>query len=160
MPECLTSRLARSWLVAACLAVGLLAPSAASAEPSSRACDARANDTPHKLLPCIQTDDLWNHMEAFQAIADANPGLDGHPSRNSGEPGYWESAQYVKYKMEAAGYAVRLQPYTFTYTSFVGTPTWSQTTPTARSFRLVSDWNPGPSNGDANGPIQPAGTLR
>ena len=61
-------------------------------------------------------------MEAFQAIADANPGLDGHPSRNSGEPGYWESAQYVKHKMEAAGYAVRLQPYTFTYTSFVGTP--------------------------------------
>jgi hypothetical protein len=33
-------------------------------------------------------DDLWNHMKAFQAIADANPSpADGHPSRNSGEPG-------------------------------------------------------------------------
>ena len=27
-------------------------------------------------------------MQAFQEIADANPGPDGHPSRNSGEPGY------------------------------------------------------------------------
>ena len=28
-------------------------------------------------------------MQAFQAIADANPSpADGHPSRNSGEPGY------------------------------------------------------------------------
>jgi peptidase M28-like protein/PA domain-containing protein len=160
MPGCLTSRLARSWLVAACVAVGLLAPSAASAEPSSRACDARANDTPHKLLPCIQTDDLWNHMKAFQAIADANPGLDGHPSRNSGEPGYWESAQYVKRKMEAAGYAVRLQPYTFTYTSFVGTPTWSESSPTSRSFTLVDDWNPGSSNGTATDKqVQAAGGI-
>jgi hypothetical protein len=32
-------------------------------------------------------------MQAFQAIADANPGLDGHPSRNSGELGYLKSAQ-------------------------------------------------------------------
>jgi hypothetical protein len=42
-------------------------------------------------------------MRAFQAIADANPGLDGHPSRNSGEPGYWASVQYVERKMKAAG---------------------------------------------------------
>ncbi|MEA2462130.1 MAG: hypothetical protein QOH90_2307 [Actinomycetota bacterium] len=160
MPQHLASRRARSWLVAGCLAVGLLAPSGASAEPSSRACNVRANDTPHKLLPCIKTDDLWNHMEAFQAIADANPGLDGHASRNSGEPGYWESAQYVKRKMKAAGYDVKLQPYTFTYTSFVGTPTWSQTSPTAHDFTLVEDWNPGSSTGTAtDAQVQPAGGI-
>jgi hypothetical protein len=160
MSQPLTSRLARSWLVAACLAVGLVAPPGASAEPSSRGCDARANDTPHKLLPCIQTRDLWNHMKAFQAIADANPGLDGHPSRNSGEPGYWESAQYVKRKMQAAGYRVTLQPYTFTYTSFVGTPTWSESSPTSRSFTLVEDWNPGSSSGTATDKqVQPAGGI-
>ena len=34
-------------------------------------------------------------MQAFQAIANANPGPDGHPSRNSGEPGYKASADYV-----------------------------------------------------------------
>jgi len=117
------------------------------------------NDTPAKLLPCIQKDDLWNHMQAFQAIADANPGLDGHPSRNSGEPGYLASAQYVKNKMEAAGYDATLQPYKFTYTSFVGTPTWSEVSPTARNFNLVTDWNPGTSNGSADADIQPAGGI-
>jgi hypothetical protein len=98
-------------------------------------------------------------MQAFQAIADANPGLDGHASRNSGEPGYWASVQYVKNKMEAAGYDVTIQPYTFTYTSFVGTPTWSESSPTSRSFQLVTDWNPGTSNGSANGDVQPAGGI-
>jgi hypothetical protein len=98
-------------------------------------------------------------MKAFQQIADDNPGLDGHPSRNSGEPGYLASVQYVKDKMDAAGYNTSIQTYTFPYSSFVGTPTWSQTTPTARSFTLVSDWTPGTSNGDASGPVQPAGGI-
>jgi len=41
------------------------------------------NDTPGTLVPCIQRDDLWNHMKAFQAIANANPSpADGMPSRN------------------------------------------------------------------------------
>jgi hypothetical protein len=145
-------------LVGLCLAVGLFAPTTAGAITSAQ-CDARVNDTPSKLVECIQTDDLWNHMKAFQAIADANSGLDGHPSRNSGEPGYWASVQYVKNKMEAAGYDVTIQPYTFTYTSFVGTPTWSETSPTPRSFQLVTDWNPGTSNGTADGEVQPAGGI-
>jgi Zn-dependent M28 family amino/carboxypeptidase len=159
MPQRLTSRPARSWLVAACLAIGLLAPAGASAAPSSAACNARANDTPKKLLPCIKTGDLWAHMQAFQAIADANPGLDGHPSRNSGEPGYKASADYVAQKMRAAGYDVTLQPYTFTYSSFVGTPSFSETSPTPHDFALVDEWNAGTSNGTADAPVQPAGGI-
>ena len=59
------------------------------------ACANRVNNTSKKLVECIRTEDLWRHMQAFQAIADANPGADGHPSRNSGEPGYKASADYV-----------------------------------------------------------------
>jgi Peptidase family M28/PA domain len=157
MPRRLRAR-PHLWLVTSCLAVGLFVPTTAGAITSAQ-CDARVNDTPSKLVECIQTADLWNHMQAFQAIADANPGLDGHASRNSGEPGYWASVQYVKNKMEAAGYDVTIQPYTFTYTSFVGTPTWSESSPTSRSFELVTDWNPGTSNGSANGDVQPAGGI-
>jgi len=153
MPHRLKSRLAKSWLVPACLAVGLIAPSGATA---ASPCASRANDTPAKLLPCIKTADLWDHMQAFQDIADANPGLDGHPSRNAGEPGYLASALYVKDKMEAAGYDVALQRYKFTYTSFVGTPTWSAN---GQSYTLVNDWNPGTSNGTASGAIQPSGGI-
>src|SRR5689334_16583310 len=56
--------------------------------PSAFACAHRDNNTASKLLECIRTNDLWRHLSAFQAIADAHPGADGHPSRNSGEPGY------------------------------------------------------------------------
>ena len=42
----------------------------------------------------------------MQAIADANPGADGHPSRNSGEPGYKASVDYVANLMRKAGYDV------------------------------------------------------
>ena len=90
MPHRLKSRLAKSWLVAACLAVGLIAPSGASAAPSSAACNARVNDTPNKLLPCIQTADLWAHMQAFQDDRRREPGP-GRPSvaqlRRAGLPG-------------------------------------------------------------------------
>jgi Zn-dependent M28 family amino/carboxypeptidase len=159
MPETLKSRLAKSWLVPLCVAAGLAVPANASAAPTPAECDARVNDTPSKLVECIQTDDLWNHMRAFQMIANANLGLDGHPSRNSGEPGYWASVQYVKSKMEAAGYDVTIQPYKFTYSSFIGTPTWSESTPTSRNFELVTDWNPGTSNGTADADLEPAGGI-
>ena len=74
----------RSWVVLLCVAAGLglfAAPSASAATSAAPAvsaaprdaCDTQVNDTPSKLLPCIKTDDLWNHMKKFQAIANANP---------------------------------------------------------------------------------------
>src|SRR5690349_23172361 len=128
------------WLVPLCVLAGLCVAGPAGAASSS-GCDNRVNDTPGKLVPCITTDDLWNHMQALQAIADANPGADGHPSRNSGEPGYKASVDYVADAMRRAGYDVTLQPYTFTYTSYIGTPSFSEASPTARSFALITDWN-------------------
>jgi Zn-dependent M28 family amino/carboxypeptidase len=153
------SRLGRSWLLPLCVAAGFVVPANASAITPAE-CDARVNDTPAKLIPCIQQDDLWNHMQQFQAIANANPGPDGHPSRNSGEPGYKASADYVAKVMKDAGYDVKIQTYKFNYSAFVGTPTWSEASPTARSFTVVTDWNPGTSNGTVtDGQIQPAGGI-
>ena len=77
---------------------------------------------PQKLVDCVNQHDLWAHMVKFQQIADANPGADGHPSRNSGEPGYKASADYVARVMREAGYKVQLQEYKFHYVSFVGSP--------------------------------------
>src|SRR5262245_22342697 len=79
MARRLTSRLSLAWLLSLCVLVGLAAPGGAGAATSSSGCDNRVNDTPGKLVPCVTQDDLWNHMKAFQAIADANPGTDGHP---------------------------------------------------------------------------------
>jgi peptidase M28-like protein/PA domain-containing protein len=138
--------------------VGLGAASNAGAITSAQ-CDAQVNDTPAKLLPCIQTKDLWKHMQAFQAIADANPGPDGHPSRNSGEPGYKASADYVAAAMAAAGYSVTLQQYTIPYFAFLGQPTFSEVSPTPTNYTFNVDWGPGASTGAANAAIQPVGGI-
>ena len=98
-------------------------------------------------------------MKDFQAIADANPGPDGHPSRNSGEPGYKASVDYVASAMEAAGYGVTIQPYTFEYYAYKGTPSFSEVSPTAHDYVLLTDWGPGKSIGIAAGAIQPAGGI-
>ncbi len=132
---------------------------ASAKAPTPAECDARANDTPSKLLPCIQKDDLWNHMTQFQAIADANPGPDGMPSRNSGEPGYKASADYVAALMTAAGYNVTIQSYKFTYFAYTATPTLKEVSPTLHDYGVVDEWNPGQSTGTANAALQPAGGI-
>jgi hypothetical protein len=99
-------------------------------------------------------------MQAFQAIADANPGPDGHASRNSGEPGYKASVDYVAKLMREAGYDVTIQTYKFPYFAYAGLPTFSEVSPTARDFTVAVDWNPGQSIGTATGAdVQPAGGI-
>jgi Peptidase family M28/PA domain len=160
MQERLRLRRPRSWLVLLCAAVGvgLLAVPTASAITSAQ-CDARVNDTPSKLVECVQTADLWNHMKAFQKIANQNPGPDGHPSRNSGEPGYRASVDYVARLMQQAGYDVTIQPYKFLYYAYLGIPTFTEVSPTPHTYTLNNDWGPGQSTGTANAAIQPAGGI-
>src|SRR5512132_4102073 len=138
-------RLRSSWavLVGVVVALGVFAAPSTSAVTASE-CDTRANDTPSKLIPCIQTADLWNHMKAFQEIADQNPGPDGHPSRNSGEPGYKASADYVANLMQQAGYDVTLQKYQFDYYAYTGIPSMSSG---GTDLVLGVDWGPGQSLG-------------
>lgn len=161
MPVSRRSRLRHRWLVPLCCAVlVMLVPTGAGAVTSSQ-CDNRVNDTPDTLVPCIQETDLWNHMKAFQKIANQNPSpADFHPSRNSGEPGYKASADYVANVMRAAGYDVTLQPYKFTYYAYTSPPTFSEVSPTAHDYALTSEWNPGQSTGTAtNAQVQPAGGI-
>jgi len=160
MQQRLRLRRPRSWLVLLCAAVGvgLLAVPTASAITSAQ-CDARVNDTPSKLVECIQTDDLWNHMKAFQEIANQNPGPDGMPSRNSGEPGYKASADYVAALMKQAGYDVTIQTYKFIYYAFTGIPAFREVSPTPHTYTLNDEWGPGQSIGTANAALQPVGGI-
>jgi PA domain len=161
MPRRMRSRRSHSWVGLLCVAVGraLIAVPNASAITSAQ-CDARVNDTPSKLVECIQTDDLWKHMQNFQAIADANPSpADGHPSRNSGEPGYKASVDYVASVMKDAGYNVTIQPYKFTYFAFTGIPVFTEISPTPHDYEVVDEWNPGQSTGTTTADLQPAGGI-
>src|SRR4029077_3113268 len=131
------------WIVPFGAVVGLtlFAMTNASAKTTAN-CDTQVNDTPSKLVPCVQQKDLWKIMQNFQAIANANPSpADGHPSRNSGEPGYKASADYVASVMKAAGYDVTLQPYKFTYYAYTAIPTFSEVSPTPHDYVPGVDWN-------------------
>jgi hypothetical protein len=165
MQQRVRRRLPRLWLVPFCAAVtalvgavGPVTPTSAGAITSAQ-CAARVNDTPSKLVECIQTDDLWNHMKAFQAIADANPGPDGHASRNSGEPGYKASVDYVARLMTEAGYNVTIQTYKFFYFAFTALPVFREVSPTAHDYVLADEWGPGQSMGSPTADLQPAGGI-
>jgi hypothetical protein len=99
-------------------------------------------------------------MVNFQAIADANPSpADGMPSRNSGEPGYKASVDYVAGLMEDAGYNVTIQPYKFLYYAYTAIPTFSEVSPTPHSYTLNDEWGPGRSTGTTTADLQPAGGV-
>ena len=134
-------------LMAALVTAGAaLVPSTPASAAGDQGCQERVNNSAQKLIDCVRTADLWQHMQAFQAIADANPGADGHPSRNSGEPGYKASADSVAKVMKDAGYDVTLQQYTFDYFTFVGTPVFNVVSPTPKTFVPGTDFNPAPLN--------------
>jgi Zn-dependent M28 family amino/carboxypeptidase len=149
----------RLLLLCGAVGLGLLSAPTAGAITSAQ-CDARVNDTPSKLVECVQTADLWNHMKAFQKIANQNPSpADGHPSRNSGEPGYKASADYVAALMRQAGYDVTIQTYKFLYYAYLGIPAFSEVSPSPFTYTLNVDWGPGQSTGTANAALQPAGGI-
>ena len=159
MPRGTARGLGHLSLLLLCVIAGLAAPGSAAAI-SSTGCANRVNDTPEKLIPCIRTADLWGYMQHFQAIANANLGADGHPSRNSGEPGYKASVDYIARLMKTAGYNVTIQTYTFDYFSFVGTPQFSEVSPTPHDYALNDEWDPARSSGTAtDAQVQPAAGI-
>ena len=92
-------------LVVASVAVPV---SATGSAPSSSGCANRNINQIDKLLNCVDGDDASVHLEALQAIADANGG-----TRESGTPGYDESADYVADLLEDAGYEIERQVFDF-----------------------------------------------
>lgn len=86
----------------------IVIPNAASAAPSQNGCTNRTLNTIDKLLSCVNADDVVEHLEALQDIADANGG-----TRASGTPGYDASADYVAGLLEDAGYTIERQEFDF-----------------------------------------------
>lgn len=129
--------------------------------PADTSCATRSHTVAATLVDCIQQGALWNQMVAFQQIADANPGPDGHASRNSGEPGYLASVNYVANLMRAAGYRVTIQSYTFPYYVYSSLPVLSEVSPTASTFVRGVDWtlSRGSGSGDVTAAVQPVGGI-
>ncbi|MFI6324214.1 M28 family metallopeptidase [Nonomuraea sp. NPDC050556] len=62
------------------------------------------------LVEAVSTENVLGHLQALQAIADANDG-----NRAAGTSGYDASADYVAAKLRRAGYQVTMQPFEFPF---------------------------------------------
>ena len=107
-------------LAALCATAVLAVPATAAAAPNN-------NNSP-KLREAVSVPEIREHMEALQAISDANGG-----NRLAGFPGHDASAAYVKERLEAAGYEATYHNFTYNYTgprtapvlSIVGGPSYA-----------------------------------
>jgi Zn-dependent M28 family amino/carboxypeptidase len=134
-----------SRFLAAVAAATILAVPAATASA-----DPNANNS-KKLRDAVSVAGIREHMAAFQAIADANGG-----NRLAGAPGHEASAQYVTQRLQAAGYEVSSQPFTYTFTgtrtpsvlSVVGGPSY------ANGFQFTTPGSLAPADsGDVTAPL-------
>jgi len=135
------------------------APSSSStteAVPSEQVCHTRVNDTPEKLLECIQPSSLWNHLAHFQKIANEHKGSDGHGNRDTGTAGYKASVDYVAALMRQAGYHVTIQQYQYNASEVAGVPQFGAPD---QSYALTRDWLVAQRSGGGTltASIEPAG---
>lgn len=80
------------------------------------------------LREAVSAANITDHLEALQAIADANGG-----TRAAGTPGYEASAVYIEQQLTAAGYVPTRQH--FSYDQFnVVSAVMDRITPTARTY--------------------------
>ena len=102
------------------------------------------------LRDAVTVEGVLAHEQAFQAIADANGG-----TRAAGTPGYEASGAYVEDQLEAAGYAVSRQE--FTYEQFIlNDSTMAQTAPGSTVYVEDQDFAAMTysGSGDVTAPVQ------
>ncbi|WP_084965836.1 M28 family metallopeptidase [Thermoactinospora rubra] len=112
-------------------AISALSLATALLLPLSLASPAQADPAPsHKrLIDSVTAPAVKKHLQAFQAIADANGG-----TRASGTPGYDASRDYVAARLRKAGYAVTLQPFEFGFFREKSTAQMAQISPEPKTY--------------------------
>jgi Zn-dependent M28 family amino/carboxypeptidase len=131
---------------AASAAVALIATLAAA--PANAAPN---NNTVRKLTQAVTTDGVLTHLEALQAVADANGG-----NRAAGRPGYAASVEYIVGQLEANGYDAQVQAFQFPYVE--DNSEMVRVSPNARVFANGTDFlrnrfDSGVPEGTATGPL-------
>ncbi len=127
------------------IAFALVPGGSATAAPAQKGCENRTNTTVQALLECVRASGAVEHLEALQAIADANGG-----TRAAGTPGYEASVDYVVDTLEAAGWDVSIDEFPFTY---VGPSTLQQLTPVNATYPTGPFTGSGP--GDVTAAVTP-----
>ncbi|MFS8478877.1 MAG: M28 family peptidase [Micromonosporaceae bacterium] len=138
-----TVRRALAGTAAVALAGGLTLGNPAQAAPN--------NNSAKKLTKAVTLQGVLRHLDAFQAIADANGG-----NRGSGLPGYDATVDYVAGLLEDAGYQVTRQRFDFNFFQEFGS-SFAQTAPTPTTYVDGTDYDlmEFSGSGDVTGPVVP-----
>ncbi len=126
MSQLLTTEWRRRGLIsviALALSMLIAVPTAHADDHGNRGCNGR-NDSYDQLLLCVTVDNVLDHEERFQRIADRNDG-----TRASGTPGYDQSVRYIVRELERARYDVTVQEFPFDFFQELSPPTLDQVSP-------------------------------
>jgi Zn-dependent M28 family amino/carboxypeptidase len=123
----MSRRSSRLWLAAGVIALVSSTWSGATAAPP------RVNSA--TLRRAVTPAGIFEHLEAFQAIADANGG-----TRAAATPGYVASADYVADRLRDAGYRVREQHFEFNYFEELSPPVLDPTAPDRPAYSTPEDF--------------------
>ncbi|PPK98639.1 Zn-dependent M28 family amino/carboxypeptidase [Kineococcus xinjiangensis] len=100
-----------------------------------------------RLRKAVTINGMLAHLRAFQRIANQNGG-----TRASGTPGYDQSVQYVKRRLEIAGYDVTVQAFDFPFFQATAEAELAMVTPEAKTFETATfDYS---GSGDVTAAVQ------
>lgn len=112
--------------------------------------DVEPGGCPSPLADTITVDALAAHLAALADIAADHDG-----TRASATPGYDASADYAARTLEAAGYTVTRQPFTYLDFELTADPHFIQLGPDPREYVLTQDYRVArfSASGDVQGPV-------
>ena len=119
--------------VAVCATFAITAPAPAAVGTDTSA-----------LRNAVTVDGVMDHLEALQAIADANGG-----NRAAGTAGHDASVDYIEAQLQDAGYTTWRQPFDYERTDF-GDSSLEQLTPTPTTYELGVDYFPMDFSGEGD----------
>lgn len=126
--------------VAAVLAISLASPAHADNGTNTSA-----------LRAAVSADNILTHLDALQAIADANDG-----NRAAGTAGHVASAEYVEAQLQAAGYTTTRQAFSYTKV-IIDVAVLAETAPVPEEYAYFDEYYPMnyTAEGDVTAPVTP-----
>jgi Zn-dependent M28 family amino/carboxypeptidase len=130
--------------------LGLLVPPPAVGQTEAQPQHRRPADST-ALRRAVTVDGITQHLDALQAIADANGG-----TRASGTPGFQASRDYVVRQLRRAGYRPQVQEFTFPFFQQLTPSTFEQVSPTPTTYAEQTDYFTADfsGSGDVTAPLQ------
>lgn len=104
------------------------------------------------LQRAVTVPGIRQHLNALQSIANANGG-----TRAAGTPGNVATVNYLKQRLQRAGYRVTVQDFTIPFYEELGPGTFAETAPTPKTFVNETDFATMPfsGSGDVTGRLVP-----